>query len=87
MPKSLADGHIKIAILTTAPANLAAPTVAELNAGINAAARILASDWMFSPTDLPQARFSHSRATRSSPSGLPSRLASSSTVKSTAASA
>ncbi|GEP38890.1 hypothetical protein NPS01_25530 [Nocardioides psychrotolerans] len=51
MPKSLADGHIKLAILTTAPANLAAPTVAELNAGINAACRILASDFTFGPTD------------------------------------
>lgn len=51
MPKSLADGHTKIAILTTKPSNPAAPTVGELNAGINAAARILASDWTFSPTD------------------------------------
>lgn len=51
MPKSLADGHIKIAILTTAPANLSAPTVAELNAGINAASRILSSDWLWSATD------------------------------------
>lgn len=51
MPKSLADGHSKIAILTTPPANPAAPTAAELNAGIQAASRILASDWSFSPTD------------------------------------
>lgn len=51
MPKSLADGHIKIAICLTPPANLAAPTVAELNAGIQAASRILASDWTYSPTD------------------------------------
>lgn len=51
MPKSLADGHIKLAILTTAPANPAAPLVAELNAGINAAARVLSSDFLWSPTD------------------------------------
>lgn len=51
MPKSLADGHVKIAVLTTKPANPAAPTVAELNAGINAACRILASDWTWSATD------------------------------------
>lgn len=51
MPKSLADGHIKLAILTTAPANPAAPTVAELNAGINAACRILASDFAWSAGD------------------------------------
>lgn len=51
MPKSLADGHIKIAILTSAPANVAAPTVAELNAGIQAASRILSSDWLWTPTD------------------------------------
>lgn len=47
MPKSLAQAHIKVAILTTQPANAAAPTVAELNGGINAAARIVADDWTF----------------------------------------
>ncbi len=51
MPKSLADGHVKIAVLTTKPANIFAPTVAELNAGINAACRILASDFTWSATD------------------------------------
>ena len=51
MPKSLADGHIKIAICTTAPANPALPLVAELNAGIQAASRILMSDWTWSATD------------------------------------
>ncbi len=51
MPKSLADGHTKLAVLTTAPANPAAPTVAELNAGINAACNILASDFTFGATD------------------------------------
>lgn len=51
MPKSLADGHVKVAILTSEPANPEAPTVAELNAGISAACRILASDWNFSAAD------------------------------------
>lgn len=51
MPRSLADGHEKIAVLTTKPANPAAPTVAELNDGIDAACAILASGWTFGPTD------------------------------------
>lgn len=54
MPKSLADGHIRVAILTTKPANPAAPTVAELNGGIGGATgiscNILASDFNFGPT-------------------------------------
>jgi hypothetical protein len=49
--RSLADGHRKVAILTTAPSNPNAPTVAELNAGIDATSRILASDWTFGMTD------------------------------------
>lgn len=51
MPKSLADGHRKVAILTTAPSNPLAPTTTELNAGIQASSRILASDWTFTATD------------------------------------
>lgn len=51
MPKSLADGHIKVAVLTSAPSNILAPTMTELNAGINAACRILASDFLWTPTD------------------------------------
>lgn len=51
MPRSLADGHTKLTLLTTAPANPAAPTAAELNAGIDASDRILASDFTFGPTD------------------------------------
>ena len=51
MPKSLAQGRVKVAILTTAPANPAAPTLAELNAGINAACAILASDFALSAAD------------------------------------
>lgn len=49
--KTLADGHIKLAVLTTAPANIAAPTVAELNAGIDASAKVLISDFTWSATD------------------------------------
>lgn len=55
MPRSLADGHKKVAVLTTKPVNPAAPTVTELNAGIGGAAgagcRILLSDWTLGPTD------------------------------------
>ena len=51
MPKSLADGHKKVAILTTKPANPAAPTVAELNAGIDASCAILFSDFTWSAAD------------------------------------
>lgn len=51
MPRSLADGHTKFTILTTAPANPAAPTAAELAAGIDASDRILASDFNFGATD------------------------------------
>lgn len=49
--KSLAVGHRKVAVLTSAPANLNAPTTTELNAGIDATARIMASDWVFGATD------------------------------------
>lgn len=51
MPKSLEDGHIKFAILTDKPANPAAPTVAELEAGIDASCAILNSDFQWSATD------------------------------------
>lgn len=43
MPRSLAEGHVKLSIMTVAPVNMAAPTILELNAGIDAAARILNS--------------------------------------------
>lgn len=49
--KTLADGRIKVAVLTTAPANAAAPTTAELNAGIDASAKILASDFQWGAVD------------------------------------
>lgn len=51
MPKSLADGKTKFTVLTTAPALPGAPTLTELNAGIQAAANILASDFTFGATD------------------------------------
>lgn len=51
MPRSLADGHTKFTILTTEPANPAAPTLAELQAGIDASANILASDFTWGATD------------------------------------
>jgi hypothetical protein len=49
--RSLADGHRKVAILTTAPSNPNAPTVAELNAGIAASPLVLAADWTFGMAD------------------------------------
>lgn len=51
MPRSLAAGRRKFTILTTPPANPLAPTAAELNAGIQASPRILASDFLFGATD------------------------------------
>lgn len=51
MPRSLADGKTKFSILTTEPADPAAPTITELNAGIQAAANILASDFTWGATD------------------------------------
>lgn len=51
MPRSLADGHEKIAVLIEEPNNPDAPTVTELNAGIDAACAIMASGWTFGPTD------------------------------------
>lgn len=49
MPRSLAEGHKKVSIMAVKPANLAAPTVAELNAGIDASCRILESDFKLGP--------------------------------------
>jgi hypothetical protein len=51
MPKSLALAHTKLAVLITSPANPAAPTAAELAAGISAACTILDSDFVFAATD------------------------------------
>lgn len=51
MPRSLADGHTKFTVLTTKPANPAAPTVTELEAGIDGSCSILASDFAWGATD------------------------------------
>lgn len=51
MPRSLADGKTKFTVLTTEPANPASPTITELNAGIQAAANILASDFTWGAAD------------------------------------
>jgi len=48
---ALSEGRVKFTILTTKPANPAAPTVTELNAGIDASCRILASDFTWTTTD------------------------------------
>lgn len=47
----LADGKTKFTILTTKPANPAAPTATELNAGIHLADHILTSDFTFGAVD------------------------------------
>jgi len=51
MPRSLAEGHTKLTILTEEPVDPASPTVTELNAGIDASCNILASDFTFGATD------------------------------------
>lgn len=51
MPKSLADGHKKLTILTAEPADPAAPTAAELNAGIDVSCEVLASDFVWTAGD------------------------------------
>jgi hypothetical protein len=45
MPKTLADGRIKLVALTEAPAVMTAPTVTELAAGVDVSCRILKSDF------------------------------------------
>lgn len=50
MPKSLADGHTKVAILSAKPADPMHPTVAELTAGIDASCRINSADYNVTPT-------------------------------------
>ena len=49
MPRSLAAGHRRVTILTTKPANLAAPTLTELSAGLHASCRILADGYSLGP--------------------------------------
>lgn len=50
MPRSLADGHIRLAILNTQPAIPERPTKAELDAGVDASCAILASDFQWGAT-------------------------------------
>jgi hypothetical protein len=50
MPKSLADGRVKVSIMSVKPANMAAPTVAELNAGIEASGAILSNGFQLGAT-------------------------------------
>jgi hypothetical protein len=47
----LADGKTKFTILTTKPANPAAPTATELNAGIDLSQDVLSSDFTFGAVD------------------------------------
>ncbi|CAI9417376.1 phage tail tube protein [Nocardioides sp. T2.26MG-1] len=49
--KSLADGHLKLTILTVKPANPLAPTLAELIAGTDISCAVLASDFTWSAAD------------------------------------
>ena len=51
MPKVLADGRIKLVALTTAPVDPAAPTVSELDAGIDISCKVMHSDYSLGPTD------------------------------------
>lgn len=51
MPKSLADGHLKLTLLTAKPVNPAAPTAVELSAGLDISCAVLASDFAFGATD------------------------------------
>ena len=50
MPKTLADGKTRVAILSAKPADPYAPTLAELNAGIDASCRINSADYNVTPT-------------------------------------
>lgn len=51
MPRSQADGKTRTVILTDEPVNPAAPTFAELNAGIYISCDIFDSDFTFGATD------------------------------------
>lgn len=51
MPRVLADGKIKFTILTSAPADPAAPTASELNEGIDLSCKVLSSDFNWTATD------------------------------------
>lgn len=49
--RTLARGKTRVAVLTVKPANLAAPTLAELNAGFNATALIPSALWKWGAGD------------------------------------
>lgn len=51
MPRVLADGRIKVSILTAKPADWRAPTATELNGGIDVSCKVLADDFAFSARD------------------------------------
>lgn len=51
MPKSLADGKIKLSLLTIQPADPTKPTPGELNGGTDISCDILASAYTFGPAD------------------------------------
>lgn len=62
MPLTLADGRTKLTILTTAPANKAAITAAELTAGISAEGKVNKPDYRLSATSsdvVPDQPLSH----------------------------
>lgn len=48
--KSLADGHTKLAVLATAPADPLAPTLTELTAALDASCRIAKNGYSLGPT-------------------------------------
>lgn len=48
--KSLADGHTKLAVLATAPADPLAPTVTELEEALDASCRIAKNGYSLGPT-------------------------------------
>ncbi|TSI12630.1 hypothetical protein [Brevibacterium aurantiacum] len=50
MPRSLADARKKVVILPTKPADPEAPTIAELEAGLDASCRIVASTYTVGPS-------------------------------------
>lgn len=51
MPKSLADGHTKLTLVFTEPADPENPLASELNAGVDYSCDVLYSDFTWSATD------------------------------------
>ncbi len=50
MPKTIAEERIKLVALTEKPANILAPTVTELTAGVDLSCKVMFSDFRLSPT-------------------------------------